>query len=95
MYQLLNLECIETAKQVNEMTSQLDEKSTKICLYMDAGKTKFMTNSLQIPIKNIEYVDHYVYLGKQISFKNNYSEEEVGRRSNILLYSYFTLRRKA
>ncbi|GBP05698.1 Putative uncharacterized transposon-derived protein F52C9.6 [Eumeta japonica] len=51
-----------------------------------ANERKVMTNSTQRPVKvfgqQIDYIQEYVYLGKQVSFNKNSNKEEVNRRIN-------------
>ncbi|KAJ2938173.1 hypothetical protein O0L34_g18513 [Tuta absoluta] len=77
----------ETPRDLELMMCSLDEESSKVGLELNTSKTKAMSNSQKRPIningKRIEYVDNYVYLGKQISFSKTSNEEEVLRRSNL------------
>lgn len=86
----------ETAKELENLIYTLDQESFKVGLEMNTTKTKIMTNSLKIPIKrrenNIEYVDKYIYLGKQVSFNKINNEEEIGRRCNITWKKFWSLK---
>ncbi|GBP92127.1 Putative uncharacterized transposon-derived protein F52C9.6 [Eumeta japonica] len=68
------------------MMQSLAYESKKCGLQMNANKTKVMTNSIQRPVKvfgqQIDYIQEYVYLGKQVSFNKNSNKEEVNRRIN-------------
>ncbi|PZC84828.1 hypothetical protein B5X24_HaOG203818 [Helicoverpa armigera] len=74
----------ESPRQLNIMINDLQQVSTKVGLEMNLDKTKVMTNRQRIPITvnniPIEYVDKYIYLGKQISFSKERNTEEVDRR---------------
>lgn len=86
----------ETHKELEYMIDSLHQESTKTGLEMNASKTKLMTNSFKYPItvqgKNIEYVNNYIYLGKQVSFTKTNNEEEVERRINITWKKYWSLK---
>lgn len=77
----------ESATELEYMLQSLNTQSQKIGLKMNASKTKIITNSSRKPIKiegkPIEYVNDYVYLGKQVSFEANSNEKEIDRRINI------------
>lgn len=51
---------------------------------MNLSKTKLMTNGKKEKVMldgvELEYVEQYVYLGKQVSFSKTSNEEEVNRR---------------
>lgn len=38
----------------------------------------------------IEYVESYIYLGKQISFKNTRRQDEINRRINMTWKKYWS-----
>ena len=84
----------ETPRIIENMMKQLDHYSSKIGLEMNQHKTKILTNSYKYPIiirgNNIEYVDDYIYLGKQISFKKTNNEDEVSRRINATWKKFWT-----
>ncbi|XP_061381710.1 uncharacterized protein LOC133319855 [Danaus plexippus] len=66
----------------------VDQVSTKIGLEMNLDKTKIMSNRRATPILTInntplESVNHYIYLGKQISFSKERNTEELNRRVAI------------
>ncbi|CAG9793426.1 unnamed protein product [Diatraea saccharalis] len=86
----------ETAKELEELIQQLNNESTKVGLHMNASKTKIMTNSHQVPIKlegkNIDYVNQYIYLGKQMSFSKSNNVEEVERRIGITWRRFWSLK---
>lgn len=86
----------ETAKDLGDMMKSLDCESSKIGLEMNASKTKILTNyrehSITIKNNNIEYVNNYIYLGKQISFKTSNNEEEVTRRINTTWKKFWALK---
>ncbi|XP_052750861.1 uncharacterized protein LOC128200685 [Galleria mellonella] len=71
---------------LQNMLQQLDLESKKAGLSMNPTKTKVMTNTERVNIRIgqevIEYVDEYIYLGQQISIKDQYSKEIDRRISN-------------
>lgn len=77
----------ETATQLQEMVNELYTVSYEIGLELNITKTKVMTNTSKtnIMVNNIplEYVQEYVYLSKQISFKKTRHREELNRRINL------------
>lgn len=77
----------ESAKQLEIMLNDLNNESSKIGLELNTNKTKVMTNHTQDPIKVqgnvIEYEESYIYLGKQISFKQSRHRDEIERRVKI------------
>ncbi|KAJ2946764.1 hypothetical protein O0L34_g12828 [Tuta absoluta] len=83
----------KSASELKEMITALSETSRKVGLQMNFSKTKIMTNYHQVPIKVddniIEYVDNYVYLGKQISFNQENNNGEVERRVNTAWKKYW------
>ncbi|CAH2088198.1 unnamed protein product [Euphydryas editha] len=74
----------ETPEKLENMISQLNKESKQVGLYMNLSKTKIMTNGRKrkIMLDNVEleYVEQYVYLGKQVSFSKTNNEDEVNRR---------------
>lgn len=85
----------EKPEELQEMICSLDQESHKIGLEMNINKTRIMTNSYEKPIKlngkPLEYVQKYIYLGKQISFSNS-NEEEIERRINITWKKFWSLK---
>ena len=85
-----------TSKQLETMLVEINRASQAIGLQLNTLKTKVATNSYQNPITvgeaSIEYVNEYIYLGKQISFKKTRHEEEVERRINITWKKYWSLK---
>lgn len=79
----------ESASQIEEMINDLCAVSHEIGLDLNTSKTKIMTNhqerSIRIRTNNqtLEYVNHYTYLGKQLSFQKSRHYDEVNRRVNI------------
>lgn len=77
----------ETAVQLEKMVCELLKVSQEIGLELNAKKTKIMTNSIKIPINvnttQLEYVQDYIYLGKQIAFTKSRHYDEINRRINI------------
>ena len=86
----------ETPTKLEDMIHSLDQESSKIGLEMNASKTKVMTNSNKVPIRsrgnNIEYVNSYIYLGKQVSFSRSSNEEEIERRISITWKKFWSLK---
>ena len=74
-----------TPEELQEMIHDLAEESKKVGLNMNIKKTKVMmsNNSKNSKVtvlgKDLEVVEHYVYLGKKITF-NNDTGEEIKRR---------------
>ncbi|CAH2104094.1 unnamed protein product [Euphydryas editha] len=86
----------ETPKDLEEMVTTLDHESKKVGLDMNTSKTKIMTNHYKRPIQvngqQIEYVDSYIYLGKQVSFNVNSNLEEVKRRITLTWKKFWSLK---
>ncbi|XP_041982490.1 uncharacterized protein LOC121735655 [Aricia agestis] len=86
----------EKASQLQEMLKEIHLVSYTVGLELNTSKTKIMTNSIEIPIKinnaPIEYVQDYVYLGKQISFKKTRHKEELNRRINTAWKKFWSLK---
>ncbi|KAI8425563.1 hypothetical protein MSG28_011388 [Choristoneura fumiferana] len=86
----------KTSKELEIMIGELSNASKNIGLQMNTLKTKVATNSTQNPIKNndtqIEYVDSYVYLGKQMSFRKSRHEDELDRRINMTWKKYWSFK---
>ncbi|XP_028168072.1 uncharacterized protein LOC114358336 [Ostrinia furnacalis] len=86
----------ETANELEQMIQILDSKSKKVGLHMNINKTKIMTNHLrqQINVSGlcIEYVNEYIYLGKQLSFGTKNNEDEVDRRINCTWKKFWALK---
>ncbi|KAJ8727495.1 hypothetical protein PYW07_001614 [Mythimna separata] len=86
----------ETSKRLEKMISTLNEESEKVGLKMNETKTKIMTNSNINPInlngKPLEYVNNYIYLGKQLSFEDKSEELEVDRRINMSWKKFWSLK---
>lgn len=65
-------------------------------LMMNSAITKIISNSHQVPIningKNIEYVNEYTYLGKQLSFSKTNNEDELEWRINITPKKFWSLK---
>ncbi|CAH2093516.1 unnamed protein product [Euphydryas editha] len=79
----------ETPKDLEEMVPTLDHESKN-------NKTKIITNRYTRPIQvngqQIEYVDSYIYLGKQVSFNVNSNLEEVKRRITLTWKKFWSLK---
>lgn len=86
----------ESTNQLQQMINSLHEESHKVGLEINLDKTNVMTNHIKIPIylKNrpLNYVDTYIYLGKQISFNQHNNEQEVDRRVNITWKKFWSLK---
>lgn len=86
----------KTSNELETMIRELDTASKKIGLQLNTSKTKVATNSIQRPIivngTAIEYVESYIYLGKQISFKKSRHEDELQRRINMTWRKYWTFK---
>ncbi|CAF4889151.1 unnamed protein product [Pieris macdunnoughi] len=85
-----------SATQLQDMLNELVCASKSIGLEMNTSKTKVMTNSKERPIfvnaTSLEYVQNYIYLGKQISFSQNRHVEETNRRVNLAWNKYWALK---
>ena len=74
--------------ELQTMIRELNEESMKAGLKMSINKTKVMMcnrlqgNTITVDGKTIENVDHYTYLGKNISLENETSGE-VKRRIQL------------
>ncbi|GBP66308.1 Zinc finger protein 431 [Eumeta japonica] len=84
----------ECPQQLNEMINDLLQVSSKAGLEMNLDKTKVMTNNSVSPISinniPIEFVERYVYLGKQLSFNKDRNLEEVDQSVAITWKKYWT-----
>lgn len=63
---------------------------------MNKDKTKVMTNSYTRTItlegNTLEYVNNFIYLGKELSFEDKSEEKEIERRINIGWKKYWSLK---
>ena len=86
----------ENTKDLQYMLNSLQNVSKEIGREMKLQKTKIMTNSnkknIHIGTETIEYVDNYIYLGKQISFKNTNNIEEIERRITKTWKKFWSLK---
>lgn len=86
----------ESAKEMESMIHSLKTMSYEVGLEMNLDKTKIMSNSIKHPIyldeKPLEYVDSYIYLGKQISFGKQNNELEVERRISGAWKKFWSLK---
>lgn len=84
----------ETSSGLQQMIESLNKASTEVGLEVNLSKTKIMTNSsrktIMIHNEPIQYVDQYVYLGKQIGFDNSNNELEVERRTRNSWNKYWS-----
>lgn len=86
----------EDARELESMILSLKDVSVKVGLQMNLNKTKIMTNSIKYPLyldqNLLEYVESYVYLGKQVSFDNQNNELEVERRISGAWRKFWSLK---
>ncbi|CAG4934862.1 unnamed protein product [Colias eurytheme] len=86
----------QSGKDLQSMIDSLNIGSNRVGLEMNLCKTMLMTNSvrrtLSVGSEPLEYTDHYLYLGKQISFTRESNEREVERRSQLTWNKYWSLR---
>lgn len=86
----------ETSKRLENMINILNEESENVGLKMNENKTKILsnshTNAIYLNGKLIEYVNNYIYLGKQLSFEDRKEELEVERRINISWKKFWALK---
>ncbi|XP_037872508.1 uncharacterized protein LOC119629720 [Bombyx mori] len=86
----------DNSRKLEKMINQLNVQSKRVGLLMNKDKTKVMTNSVKHPIKlegkTLEFVNKYIYLGKEISFEDRSEEEEVQRRINMSWKKYWSLK---
>ncbi|CAH2105276.1 unnamed protein product [Euphydryas editha] len=77
----------ETSENLERMIQSLHEASRQVGLKINLTKTNTMTNSYKRTIslehKPLQYVEQYIYLGKQITLDSNSNELEVERRTRI------------
>ncbi|CAH2092926.1 unnamed protein product [Euphydryas editha] len=77
----------ETSENLERMIQSLHEASIQVGLKINLTKTNTMTNSYKRTIslehKPLQYVEQYIYLGKQITLDSNSNELEVERRTRI------------
>ena len=73
------------------MLTELNEASKSVGLHMNFRKTKIMSNKytenadeiVEIENQQIEEVEHYIYLGQQISLHDSSKESEIKRRITL------------
>ncbi|CAH2091627.1 unnamed protein product [Euphydryas editha] len=86
----------ENTTELQSMINDLHAASLQVGLEMNRSKTNIMTNSIRHPVyvENIllEYVDTYIYLGKQISFHKQRNEHEVDRRITNAWKKFWSLK---
>lgn len=74
----------ESSSQLQGMIEDLCKASRQVGLEINISKTKIMSNHIKKDImldgSTLEYVEQYVYLGKQVGFSHNSNELEVQRR---------------
>jgi hypothetical protein len=75
------------------MIVTLHKASLQVGLEMNIAKTKIMSNYKQYNItlnnKPLEYVENYIYLGKQIGFSRNNNDLKIERRVKITWSKYW------
>lgn len=78
---------LETPHQLNKMVNELIEASITTGLEMNLKETKIMSDRETTPILSnntpLQYVNQYIYLGKQISFSKERNIKELHRRVAI------------
>lgn len=78
------------------MIKELSIASENIGLKLNTAKTKIATNSIKTPIIvnqiPIEYVENYIYLGKQISFVKSRHKDELDRRINMAWRKFWSFK---
>lgn len=76
------------------MLDDLHAASQRVGLEINRSKTNIMTNYRKSPVylKNeaLEYVDTYIYLGKQLSFEKHRNEQEIERRVSNAWKKYWS-----
>lgn len=85
----------EESTQLQEMVNKLARESRKVGLFLNATKTKIITNGkdhvITVEGQNIEYVSQYIYLGQSISFEDQ-TETEINRRIATAWKKYWGLK---
>jgi hypothetical protein len=86
----------ERDSQLQNMIESLHQASIRVGLEMNISKTMTMTNSIKRPItinsNPLEYTEHYIYLGKKISFDRKSNELEIERRIQLTWNKYWSLK---
>ncbi|XP_045500075.1 uncharacterized protein LOC123697576 [Colias croceus] len=85
----------ENPHHLSKMINELNQASKNIGLEINIDKTKIMTNHTETPIlldSPLEYVNKYIYLGKQISFSKERNLEEVNRRVAITWSKFWSFK---
>ncbi|XP_052738156.1 uncharacterized protein LOC128198192 [Bicyclus anynana] len=86
----------ESSAQMNLMVNSLNEASKKAGLEINFNKSKIMTNHIETPIivenTQLEFINKYIYLGKQISFQNDRNEEEIERRIKFAWNKFWSMK---
>lgn len=77
------------------MLKDINNESKKVGLYLNASKTKILTNGepcyIKIDDTNIETVKEYIYLGQLVSFDNS-TQNEIQRRIALGWRKYWSLK---
>ncbi|KAG7311162.1 hypothetical protein JYU34_002159 [Plutella xylostella] len=85
----------ESSNELQETLSTFQTALASSGLQINETKTKLMTNTTQTPINinniDLEYVEDYIYLGQNISFKEK-MDKEITRRINIGWKKYWSLK---
>lgn len=75
------------------MINESNYASNETGLESNKIKTKIMSNSAKSPthlkIILLEYVQKYIYLGIQVSFKKSRHRDELTRQVNIIAWNKF------
>ncbi|CAF4764548.1 unnamed protein product [Pieris macdunnoughi] len=92
MLQTLDRESQKVGLYVNTTKTRILSNSVCQPIRVSLSKVQVRTIDLTLRVdsKPIEYVNNYVYLGKQVSFDMNSSENEVDRRINVTWKKYWT-----
>ncbi|CAH2088608.1 unnamed protein product [Euphydryas editha] len=80
--------------ELQTMINDLHAASQQVGLEINRSKTKIMTNYRKFPVylinEELEYVDSYIYLGKQLSFEKQRNEQEIERRISNVWKKYWS-----
>lgn len=85
----------EESTQLQKMVNELARESKKVGLFLNATKTKIITNgtyqTINVQGQSIEYVSQYIYLGQSVSFLDQ-TESEINRRIATAWKKYWSLK---
>ncbi|KAJ8705403.1 hypothetical protein PYW07_011230 [Mythimna separata] len=86
----------ESKTELQSMLNDLHTASQQVGLEINRSKTNVMTNYSKSPVylnnEALEYVDTYIYLGKQLSFQNKRNEQEIERRVSNAWKRFWSLK---